>query len=281
MNAIIYIKNNYESLTSSEKIIADYILELDKEILFMSCREIANKTRTSPATVVRFSNKLGFKTFNEFKFKLTIDFNENIEKNFEFIHEGLTTIDIVNIIKKSYHNTINKTVELVERDQLDKAIELLKKANNIYIYGIGSSSLVAMDFYYKLTRINKRAIWHSDSHLQMTSAAVMEKSDVALAISYSGETTEILKCIEIANEIGAKTIAITRKAIDNKLANISQITLYIPTIEKKLREGAMTSRNSQLIITDILYIGMVKDDIVNTEEKLIKTRKIIDEFKKR
>ncbi|SFC90791.1 MurR/RpiR family transcriptional regulator [Clostridium uliginosum] len=279
MNFLTFLKNNYESLTSSEQVIADYVLKIDKEILSMSSREIANKTGTSPATVVRFSNKLGFKNFNEFKLKFTIDCNEKQSKPFEFINQGLTTEGIVGGIKEAYSNSLNKTISLVDVKKLDKAIELLKNANNIYIYGLGSSALVAMDLYYKLIRINKRVICHNDSHLQMTFSAVMEKGDVALAISYSGETKEVLKSVKNGKKLGVPIIAITRKAIDNTLASIADITLYIPAIEKDLREGAMSSRISQLTIVDMLYIGMVKDDITATEEKLIRTRKVIEEFK--
>lgn len=279
MNSLTFIKDNYESLTNSEKSIAEYVLKINKKIISMSSREIANKTGTSPATVVRLSNKLGFKSFNEFKLKLAMDCNEKSPKSFEFIDEGLTTSDIVNGIQEAYHKTLDKTIELTDIGELNKAIELLKNANNIYIYGVGSSALVGMDLYYKLIRINKRVVCHNDSHLQITFSVLMQKGDVALAISYSGETKEVLKCIKIGRQLGIQTIAITKKSIDNKLANISDVKLYIPAIENDLREGAMSSRISQLTIVDMLYIGMIKDDVKGAEEKLIKTRNVIEEFK--
>ena len=111
-----------------------------------------------------------------------------------------------------------------------------------------------MDFYYKLSRINKRCIAHSDTHLQITSSALMEKGDIAIAISYSGETKEVIKCAENAKKAKVPVIAITKASINNTLADISDIVLQVPFVEKTLREGAMSSRISQLSIIDMLFI---------------------------
>ncbi|MGL5378473.1 MurR/RpiR family transcriptional regulator [Clostridium sp.] len=280
MNVLEYIKQNYESFTAREKLIADYLLKTNKGIISLSAKEIGDITNTSAPTVVRFAKKIGFSSLNEMKLQISLSLsNSESNSGFEYIDKNLETRDIIYGIKNSIDATMEKTVDLVKEDELEAAIELLGKANNIYIFSVGVSGLVGLDFYYKLSRINKRCIAHQDTHLQVTSSILMQEGDVALAISYSGETREVIKCAENAKKLGIPVIAMTKASVNNKLESISDITLHIPYVEKSLREGAMSSRISQLAIIDMLFIGMAKENFKDVEEKLIATREAVTELK--
>lgn len=280
MNLLQYIKQNYNKFTDREKLIADYLLLENSEIIDMPAKEIAKKTNTSAATVVRFAKKLGFNSLNEMKIKISISLNEKKSSGeFEYLDKDLSTKSIVNGVKNSIHSIIDETIGLINEEQLDKAINLLTNAKTIYIYSVGVSSLVGLDFYYKLSRINKRCIVHADTHLQVTSSVLMEERDVAVVISYSGETKETLLCAKNAKERNVPVIAITKASIDNKLERFSDIALHVPYVEKSLREGAMTSRISQLAIIDMLFLGIARSCIKDVEEKLVITRNAIKELK--
>lgn len=283
MNVLEYIKQNYDSYTASETLIADYLLETKESILTMSAKDIAGFTKTSAPTVVRFAKKIGFTSLNEMKLKFSIsldkmDQDQAIE--FEYLDKDLSTKNIIHAIKSSIDSIMEKTVNLLKEDELDNAIKLLINAKNIYIFSVGVSALVGQDFYYKLSRINKRCISHIDTHLQITSSILMEPGDVAIAISYSGETREVIKCVENAKKRKIPVIAITKASVNNKIADISDVVLRVPAVEKSLREGAISSRISQLAIIDMLFIGMVRNNIKEVEEKLIETRKAVKEIYK-
>lgn len=280
MNILEYIKQNYEDFTDREKLIADYLLSNNESIINLSAKEIGEITNTSAATLIRFSKKLGFESLNEMKLKLSMSLRDIKEKaDFEYINKKLETTDIIYGIKKSIDKVMDKTVNLIQEEDLEKAIELLSKAKNIYIYSVGVSGLVGQDFYYKLSRINKRCIAHVDTHLQITSSILMEPEDVAVAISYSGTTKEVIKCVENANKNNVPVISITKASISNKLEDLSDITLKVPYVEKSLREGAMSSRISQLAIIDMLFIGMAKENIEEIENKLVVTREAVKDLK--
>ncbi len=280
MNTLEYIKQSYENFTDGEKLIANYLLSNKESIINLSAKEIGDITNTSAATVVRFSKKLGFDSLNEMKLKLSMSLNNNEEtSNFKYLDKDLETKDIIYGIKNSIDVVMEKTVKLIKEEELEKATELLIGAKDIYIYSVGVSGLVGLDFYYKLSRINKRCIAHTDTHLQVTSSALMQSGDVAVAISYSGSTREVLKCVENAKKLNVPVISITKASMNNELENLSDITLKIPFVEKSLREGAMSSRISQLAVIDMLFIGMVKNNLKEIEEKLIVTRKAVEELK--
>ncbi|MGL5756452.1 MAG: MurR/RpiR family transcriptional regulator [Paraclostridium sp.] len=275
-----YIKQNYENFTDREKLIAKYLLSNKESIINLSAKEIGDLTNTSAATLIRFSKKLGFNSLNEMKLNLSMSINESKENTgFEYIDKKLEITDIIYGIKNSIDAVMDKTVKLIKEEDLEKAIDILIKAKNIYIYSVGVSGLVGMDFYYKLSRINKRCIAHTDTHLQITSSILMEEGDVAVAISYSGSTKEVIKCVENANKNKVPVISITKASVNNLLESMSDITLKVPYVEKSLREGAMSSRISQLAVIDMLFIGMAKNNLEEIENKLILTREAVRELK--
>lgn len=280
MNLFQYVEQNYSKFTKREKLIADYLLLKERRILNMSAKEISEITGTSAPTVVRFSKKLGFNSLNEMKLSLSISFENNkSDKKFEYLDEDLSVRNIINGIRQTFKNIVDVTSDLIKEDELEKAIEILINAKSIYIFGVGVSGLVGLDFYYKLSRIGKRCVYHNDAHLQVTSSVLIEKDDVALVISYSGETREVILCAENIKKNNVKLISITKASIDNKLSNISDITLNVPYVEKSLREGAISSRISQLAIIDMLFIGMAKNNLKDIEDRLVITRNAVSELK--
>ena len=280
MKLLQYIRQNYESFTEREKRIADYLLNDNNDIIEMSAKEIGDATNTSAPTVVRFSKKLGFSSLNEMKIKLSISLSNGKNKEeFEYLDRDLSTKSIISGVKQSIHTIIDETVNLISECELDNAIDLLSKAKNIYVFSVGVSNLVGLDLYYKMSRINKRCIAHSDTHLQITSSALMEEGDVAVAISYSGDTKEVILCAENAKKNNIPLIVITKASINNSLEEYSDVTLHVPFVEKSLREGAMTSRISQLAIIDMLFLGIARSNIKDVEEKLLVTRDAVKKIK--
>ncbi|MGL4365448.1 MurR/RpiR family transcriptional regulator [Cetobacterium sp.] len=280
MNLLDYLKQNENSFTEREKQLSDYFLSNGRDIIKMSSKEIGDLTNTSAATVVRFSKKLGFSSLNELKLNLTLSLkNEDKSYSFEYLDKNLKIQDIIYGVKDSIDNVMKKTVDLITEKDLNNAIDLLIKAKNIHIYSIGVSNLVGLDLYYKLTRINKKCTLHTDTHLQIISSVLMEKGDVALAISYSGNTKEVVTCAKNAKNNGIPVISITRASLDNELEKLSDITLKVPFVEKLLREGAMSSRISQLAVIDMLFIGIAKSNLKEIEENLILTKNAVEELK--
>ncbi|EPS46536.1 RpiR family transcriptional regulator [Clostridium botulinum A1 str. CFSAN002368] len=98
-------------------------------------------------------------------------------------------------------DTINDTKELVDDEKLLEAVKAIKNAETIYLYGVGASAMVAMDFQYKLLRINKKVMFQQDSHLQLAVSVHITNRDVAVAISYSGNTREVNLAVEEAKKM--------------------------------------------------------------------------------
>ena len=111
----------------------------------------------------------------------------------------------------------------------------------------------------------------------MTSVPNMTEEDLAIFVSYSGETKGIVTAAKWAKEMNIPSVAITQSAY-NKLGKLVDHVLTIPSQEQSLRIGAMSSRYSSLIVVDLLYYGLVKRNKEKYAQKIINTRRIIQEM---
>ncbi|MNI65779.1 putative HTH-type transcriptional regulator YbbH [compost metagenome] len=155
-----------------------------------------------------------------------------------------------------------------------KAIEALHRAERIYFYGVGASNLVGQDAQHKFTRINKTNFCYADTHLQLTSAVTLTERDVAVGISYSGQTAHVVACLKTAQESNATTISMTKFG-STPVSEQAQIPLFVTSNENEKRIGAMSSRIIQLNLIDILYLGVASIDFEQSVKYLEKSRAVI------
>ncbi|WP_030941169.1 MurR/RpiR family transcriptional regulator [Streptomyces sp. NRRL S-646] len=131
-------------------------------------------------------------------------------------------------------------------------------ARRIDVYGVGASGLVAQDLTQKLLRIGLIAQAHSDPHLAVTNAVQLRSGDVAIAITHSGSTGDVIEPLRVAFERGATTVAITGRP-DGAVAQYADHVLTTSTArESELRPAAMSSRTSQLLVVDCLFVGVAQ-----------------------
>lgn len=279
MNCLVQIKEAQKSYTSTEKMIAQYILEHTHDILNDSAQQLGEKSQTSAAAVIRFAKKLGYKGFTELKMSLAQS-QERPEEDIDTVLEE--TDDLTSLIHKSCQlnvSTVQKTYQMINEKHLQKAIDYIVNAQTIYLFGVGSSAIVAYDFSQKLLRIGKKAIYNTDIHVQMTFAESMTKNDVAIFISYSGTTAGLTGMAKKLKKDGIPSLSITQNS-NNVVAKNATLNLFIPLEEKEVRIGAISSRTASLVVTDLLYYGVYKHDLENNKNKLYETKNLVSQLLK-
>ena len=190
--------------------------------------------------------------------------------------------DMTSLLKKIYNSnlmTIKKTYGLLNTVVLESVASKIRNCHTLYLFGIGSSGIVCEDFQQKLLRIGRTSVFHADTHLQLTSVPNMQQDDLAFFISYSGKTKEMVTAAKWVKKMGISSVAITQSAY-NDLGKLVDQVITIPIEEKELRIGATSSRMSSLMITDILYYSIAKEEKNQTIERIKLTREIIKEIQK-
>lgn len=272
-NVLVTIRNMHDLFTPSEKKIADYITNNLKETLSLSIGQLSKKCGTSEASISRFCRTLNMDGYQSFRIALsqeiTDEESEKIKRTlFERINEKDTVRQIVDKISMASAAAIESTRKIVDIENMEKAIKVMDKAHKIVIFGVGASAIVGLDMQYKFSRIDIPTFMFMDSHMQITTASLLKKGDVALAISNSGKTKDVLDALKVAKKNGAITISITQSG-NSPIHELSDIVLNTVYVENNFRSGATSSRIAQLSIIDSLFIGVAcrrYDDVVNKLE---------------
>lgn len=277
-NLLIRIRDQRDALTTVGKQIADYILEDPEAVLHMPIKTLSKHSNSSDAAVIRFCKSMGFSGYRD----LVVHLSASISAKGEESHEQYTDIQagdsLTSIVKNiSYSNrqSIDDTISILDLSQLQQAVEVLHGARKIIFCGLGASGLVAMDAEQKFLRIGKNCHSYVDGHSQLVAAALMQKSDVAVLISNSGETRDVLDTHEVVCGTGALSVAITRNQ-KSRLRNAADIVLGISTPEINIRSGAMGSRIAMLNLIDVLYAGVASKEYDTVMPFLSKTRKAVE-----
>jgi len=260
------ISNKLESMNSlskSEEVLANYILNEKENIENLSTKNLANATYTSPSTVIRLSQKLGFSGWNELKEKYLEELKylnknfSNVDPDFPFESHD-TFMDIASKVSHLASNSIDDTLSLLKNDEIKKAVQLLCKSQIINVYGVSNSLLMAYDFKHKMLRINKHVEIMNLPGEQMIVASNSSPANCAILISYSGESKEVLKIAEILKSKNTQMIALTSIG-ENSLTAFADCIFSISTREKLYSKiSTYSSNNSIHLILDILYSCVFK-----------------------
>jgi DNA-binding MurR/RpiR family transcriptional regulator len=261
----------YKDLPPKVKTVADHILAQPQDVVHLSITQLAEVTRCAEATIFRLCRLIGMKGYQELKISLA---GEMVEQPVQNIHEEvLPEDDMAQVARKVFTSNIigiTDTLQLLDTESLNAAVQLLNSARNVCIYAVGGSAPIAMDAYNKFIRAGISCVMHSDPHLQLTTAALLGPESVVLAISHSGSSKDLIDVVKAAGKTGAKTIVITSYT-KSSLAQLADVKLYSSTRETSFRTEAISARIAQLCIIDSLYVGL---SLARQEETLGNLQKI-------
>lgn len=269
------LQNMLEQLPASERKIAQYILENPRIILNSTVNDIGTQAKTSGAAVIRLCKSLGLNGFQDLKVRIAGDLVKPAEQGYRDIEPGESYFSIVQKTTSNSIQSIRDSEEIINYEELERAVQTLLPAQNVHFFGIGASNIIAKDAQQKFLRIQKNATAFTDTHLVATLIANAGKDDVVFAISHSGETAEVVKVMALAKERGVKTISLTKygQSAVASLADIKLFTSY--SGEAPFRSAATSSRLAQLYMMDILFLSMATVQYEHTIQAIDQTRDAI------
>jgi len=271
---LVRLREVLEQLNPSERIAAEYIMEHPEELIDLSVAGLAERSGSSPSAIIRLCKSMGLKGYQDLKIKVAGDLQQPETNGYQDIRPDDSIDTIIQHVSANNIQSIRDTVKILDAEALTKAVSALIEAKRIYFFGMGASHIIAQDAQQKFLRINRTSFSFADPHLQVTASVNLTPEDVLVAISYSGETKEVLASVQHAADNGARTIAITKYG-SNTLSTLADVTIGISSTDNEIRSGAMASRIAQLNVIDILYLGVASSDYDQTVEYLNRTRKAI------
>ena len=221
--------------------------------------------------MVKFAQKLGFKGFPALKLALSEALASNANPHSVPVHNQICGDDPLRLVGekliKDNVAAMHASLDVNTEDKLLETVNLLRNARRVVLTGIGASGLVARNFSWKLMKIGLNAVSEQDMHALLATVQAMTQDDLLLAISYSGARREINLAADEMLRVGGKVVAITGFS-PNALQQRATHCLYTIAEEQATRSAAISSTSAQMMLTDLLFMGLVQQDLENAPERI-------------
>ncbi|TDP72316.1 glucokinase [Roseateles toxinivorans] len=248
------IRRARAELSPAELRVAEHVLAHARSVLNDPIAEIARAAQVSQPTVIRFCRSLGCEGLSDFKLRLASGLTGTVPVT----HTQVTQDDsMLELGAKVLGNTASAILQVrseLNRDMIDRAIQLLIHAKRVEFYAVGHYGVVAQDAQFKFLRFGVSSGAYTDPRLQLLAASVLNPGDVAVIISSGGKLPELLEVAEKARERGAAVVAIT--ASQSPLARKADAALIVDHVEDVATHLPMVSRILHLLVIDILAVGV-------------------------
>lgn len=241
------LEANYENMTMVEKNIADFFIS-NKEKRDFSSKSMSEFLFVSESSLSRFAKKIGYSGYREFIYHYQDTFLE------EVLEVEEDTKDVLN----TYQELLNKSFNLIKAEQLNHIVKLLSKKKRIYVYGFGSSGLVAQEFKIRFMRLGLDVESITDFHLLLMNSVRLNNDCLVIGITLSGSTKEIIDAMLQAKEKEATTILITSRFHEHFETSFDEVVLT--AVKQNLEYGNVISPQFPLlVIMDIIYANYIKE----------------------
>lgn len=254
--ALAAIRGSYQRFSDKEKKIADFVLNDPKNIIHLTINQIADELGLAESTIFRFCQRIGFKGFQAFKISLAAEVVAPLKDIHEQIEEGDSVRSVTEKVFRSNINTLEETLQIMDAEAMESASHAIMKARKTEFFGSGGSAMIAMDGYHKFIRLGLLVSMNLDSHMQLMAASQLQKGDVAIVISHSGSTTDVLDILRVLKEKEVTIICVTNFG-KSPLSKDADIALYTVSEETDFRSEALSSRIAQLSLIDALYTNLM------------------------
>ena len=256
-NVFSLIRAKYNTLSPSQKVVADYILDNSSEVILNTLNEVASACGVSETTVLRFLRKINYNSYQLFKISLTQELSKDKPNIIcEDISFEDSTEQIIGKIISSTVRSVNDSLQIIDSNSISTFVDEIINANRMLIIGVGASASIASDMYHKMIKLGMNIVYSNDPHMINILSMNLASNDFLIVFSHSGESREVLDAVTIAKKKKCKVGAITSYS-KSTLANRAECAICSSSLETKFRSDAMTSRIIQLVIIDIIYVSII------------------------
>jgi RpiR family carbohydrate utilization transcriptional regulator len=249
---LVRLRGIYPSLKKAERLAADYLLAAPEAIYDSGVVEFSAKAGCSQATVVRLAQRLGYDGFPA----LRKDF---ASPEPEVPYRDVTPTDPPEaVLRKVFANSVQAlqdTLAAVNLEQYTQAVDALASAKSLAFFGLGNAAVVAREAYHKFLRIGVTCHTAEDPDLQLIILRNhLNRGDVMVAVSYSGQSKPILVAMRAAQARGIRVLAITNFP-RSSLAKTADLVLLTAVFQEHVNGEIGSQRLAQLAVLESLYVN--------------------------
>ncbi|MEM9300947.1 MAG: MurR/RpiR family transcriptional regulator [Pseudomonadota bacterium] len=200
-------------LTPQQRVIGEYVLEHLSEIPFLSVPQLADRTGTSDATVVRFCQRIGFTGYSDLKMALVDGLREGLGA--PDAQDGPETgDDVLTAVARLEQTNIERTIDAIDPAAFRDAAARLFRADHIFTFGMGISAHLADFATYMFTEHGMRSSSLATGYTTpLEQLVVLRPTDLIVVFSFPPYSKPTLELLGEARQRGIPTLSITNSAI--------------------------------------------------------------------
>jgi RpiR family carbohydrate utilization transcriptional regulator len=262
--------------------LATYLLEHFATASDLGITDLASEARVSIGTVSSLCRRLGLRGYQDLRLGLAREaasFGSPGRSYFPSTEEAADTTDPVELavarVFGANTETLIETARTLDRDALERSIAWLRSARRVEWFGVATAGLVAQEGALKLRKLGIASSAQPDSHAQAMSASVLTHDDVAVAVSHSGRTLDVLHSTRLARDAGARIIAITASG-SSPLVDLADAVLAAVSYDTAFQIEPMASTIGQLSIVQCMFLALLGRNDSASHEWLSRTQAAVE-----
>lgn len=235
------IEEMMPQFSKSQKLIGNYILQHYDKAAYMTALKLGTAVNVSESTVVRFAIELGFEGYPQLQRSLQSHIKNRLTslQRIDVTRSRIGDLDPVEGVLTQDIDKIRRTIEAVDRESFNNAVDSIIAAKKIYIQGAMSSGILASFMHFYLRLITDKvtlvgSVGTSEMYQQMIHIG---EGDLFIAMSFPRYASSTIKACKFAHESGAKIIAITdsessplTQYADNSLYAFSDMVSFVDSL---------------------------------------------------
>jgi len=224
MPPLVKIRSERDHMSAIERRIADFILDNAHLLRDYSSQQLASALGISQSSVVKFSQKLGFKGYPDLKYSIGQDVARagHDPQARPPSPSADDYADIAGRLRLSRAAAEEETSLANAQADVEAIVRLLDRAPKVFVYGLGDDGLYAREFAMRLSLLGMLTVHHADPILMMANMSAARAGDAMLVFSEFGKLPQLFQLSRQFQDVGGKVVSITRHTANPLRAHADQ-----------------------------------------------------------
>ncbi|MGY0560666.1 MULTISPECIES: MurR/RpiR family transcriptional regulator [unclassified Luteimonas] len=254
MPSLLKIRAQRDQMSAIERRIADFILENAHLLRDYSSQQLANALEISQSSVVKFSQKLGFKGYPDLKYAIGQDLVRNNGDNGTPIPAALDDGAAMDeLLWQAKTDAVRETRLLNPRARLEAVVDAIRGARTVFVIGLGQDGIVARAFTLRLAQLGILAVYHFDPVLMPTSLANASREDVMMVFSEHGRRTVLTELSRLFRTRVGKVVSVTRNT-PNPLRAHADLNLVVSGHDERRHVEPLLYQAALQQLLDVVFM---------------------------
>ncbi len=279
MSPLLKIRAERDQMSAIERRIADYILENAHLLRDYSSQQLANALKISQSSVVKFSQKLGFKGYPDLKYSVGEsiargdgDANGGGEPARDDPHAALA--------ESLWHRKAQAEQEtrlINPSGRIDAIAAAIAAAGKVFIIGLGEDGIPARAFAIRLSLLDILTVHHFDPVLMAAGIAGASAGDVLFAFSEHGNQTALCQIGRQFRERQGKLVSVTRHTA-NPLCAIADFPLLVSAHDERVHIEPLLYQSALRHLLDMIFVLLCEsgERLARLDGNLERIRNMLD-----